>query len=202
MAENTNLYAFGIAAIGVGFVYSALTGKKFLTVIQGTVKGGNPKNIPVAQQITGTTTVGGIPVPTGSASSLASDALRYQGAGYVWAGAPAKGVGNWDCSSFVNWCAGHDLGLPIPGFPAGSYDGSSHGPPTGLWLLWTGLQGVKGGAAAAEAGDLCIWQTHMGIAIGNGQMISALDESQGTQITQIDKTVPGEALFVRRYANG
>ena len=52
---------------------------------------------------------------------------------------------------------------------------------------------------SAQAGDLCVWQTHMGIAVGGGQMVSALNERLGTRVTTISGGAPGgEVLFVRR----
>lgn len=136
------------------------------------------------------------PVVGGSNSAIASDALRYQGAGYVWDGAPANGIGIWDCSSFANWVVGHDERLAIPGYPAGTYDGTVHGPNTLSWLAWTGCTTIGHSASDAQAGDLVVWQTHMGIAIGADQMISAQDSQSGTQVSGIG--MPGELLYVRR----
>lgn len=136
---------------------------------------------------------------TGSAAQAASDALRYEGSGYVWGGAPGLGPGNWDCSSFANWVYGHDLGLAIPGYSAGSYTGTVHGPATGDWILWGGLTTIGHDGSVAQAGDVCVWQTHMGIATGSNQMISAQDPQNGTQVSGIDGFIPGEELFVRRY---
>jgi cell wall-associated NlpC family hydrolase len=47
-----------------------------------------------------------------SGQAIASDALRYQGAPYKWGGAKPDG---WDCSGFVNYVIGHDMGMRIPG---------------------------------------------------------------------------------------
>ena len=47
-----------------------------------------------------------------SGQAIASDALRYKGAPYKWGGAMPSG---WDCSGFVNYVIGHDLGMTIPG---------------------------------------------------------------------------------------
>ena len=177
-------------------------GHTFRDVIAGKDPGKNPQ---LASQISGTPAGAvdlsglGIGAPASSNSAIAQDALQYGGAGYVWGGAPAKGVGNWDCSSFCNWVIGHDLGLAIPGFAAGSYTGSSHGPPTGAWLLWPGVVNVA--RQNIQAGDLCVWQTHMGIAINNSQMISALNSATGTQVTTIEGGAPsGELFFGKRLA--
>ena len=135
----------------------------------------------------------------GGDSSIATDALKYVGHKYLYGGAPGtNGSKPWDCSSFCNWVLGHDLGLPIPGYGYGQYDGSVHGPTTLQYLVWSNATTVSHSSKDAKSGDLCVWQTHMGIAIGNGQMVSALNESLGTKVTSIDGTVPGEQLFVRR----
>ena len=41
----------------------------------------------------------------------------------------------------------------------------------------------------AVAGDLCVWPTHIGIALGGSQMISALNPSLGTLVTPISGQV-------------
>jgi len=69
--------------------------------------------------------------------------------------------------------------------------------------LWDGAVTIGHDGAQAQPGDLCVWQTHMGVALGGGKMISAEDPQQGTQIGEIGSGVsgfiPGELLFVRRY---
>lgn len=133
-------------------------------------------------------------------SSISSDAAQYAGHAYLYGGAPGpNGTAPWDCSSFANWVLGHDLGMTLPGASSPGYNGASHGPDTLLYLAWSRATTVGHTAAAAEAGDLCVWQTHMGFALGGGQMISALDEALGTRVTTIPGGAPGgEVLFVRR----
>lgn len=162
------------------------------------VTSGSAASGSAANSAAGTTL--GPTVSGGSAqgSGIASDALRYKGAGYVWGGAPAKGVGNWDCSSFANWVIGHDEGLAIPGYAAGKYSGSSHGPTTLSYLTWTGATTIGHKGSVAQAGDLAVWQTHMGICLGPDQMISAQDPANGTQVSAIDGFIPGELLYIRR----
>jgi hypothetical protein len=92
---------------------------------------------------------------------------------------------------------GHDNGLAIPFYRVGGYNGSAHGPDTLAWLGWGGCVTVGNTGSVAQPGDLCVWQTHMGIAIGGGQMISAQNSASGTQVSGIDGFVP-ELLFVRR----
>jgi cell wall-associated NlpC family hydrolase len=53
--------------------------------------------------------------------------------------------------------------------------------------------------AEMQAGDLVVWQTHMGIWLGNGQMISALDTNDGVKVTSLaDGSPTGEILFPKR----
>lgn len=136
---------------------------------------------------------------TATSSAVANDALKYVGHKYVWGG-PSNVNGGWDCSSFVNYVLGHDLGMQIPGgsWAKATNNGNSHGPTTVSYLAWSGAATVSNSASAAQAGDLCVWQTHIGIAIGNGQMVSALNTHEGTKVTSITGQVPGEILFVRR----
>jgi cell wall-associated NlpC family hydrolase len=136
---------------------------------------------------------------TATGQQIAADALAYQGHCYTYGGAPGTdGTGCWDCSSFCNWVIGHDLGLAIPGFAGGTYTGATHGPPTGAWLLWTGVTRIR--VADAGAGDVFCWQTHMGIATGPDSMISAEDPQNGTRVAtgNIATFMPGEVLFVLR----
>lgn len=134
-----------------------------------------------------------------SDGSIASTALTYKGHCYFYGGAPGKdGKGCWDCSSFVNFVLAIRLGMAIPGYRKGMYDGTVHGPTTLSYLAWSGAATVGHASQDAQAGDLCVWQTHMGIAIGNGQMISALNPALGTKVTSIDGIVTGELLHVRR----
>ena len=195
-----------VAGGGAVFLWSGFKGKKVSLAMRDLISGKNPETELEANPILTSPTAygyGGAAVPASPSATvegqgLATDAEQYKGAGYVWGGAPAKGVGNWDCSSFMNWVIGHDMGLAIPLYKAGTYSGSSHGPATGVWLVWTGAFNINRNDAAP--GDLCVWQTHMGMCVDAGQhMISALDPSLGTQITTINGGAPpAEKLFVRR----
>lgn len=203
MAERLDGIALGSIAAGAVLTYAGIRGKSIPSLIQGFVQGTSPAAAAKANQITGTSASGLVSAtgtaPAGAAgSTISADALQYKGAGYVWGGAPAQGVGNWDCSSFTNWVCGHDEGLAIPGYSAGTYTGASHGPVTGEWLAWTGLTTVGHDGKVAQAGDIAVWQTHMGICLGPDSMISAQTPSSGTQISSINGFIP-EILFIRRY---
>jgi NlpC/P60 family len=149
---------------------------------------------------TGNVTATQAAAATYGGSQIAQDALKYVGHCYSYGGAPGtNGQGCWDCSSFCNWVIGHDLSLPIPGYAPGAYNGSVHGPPTGSWIVWTGCSTVGDSASDADVGDLLVWETHMGIATGGGNMVSALNANLGTlQTTIADGAPTGEILVVRR----
>ena len=135
---------------------------------------------------------------------IVSAALRYKGAGYVFGGVPADGIGSWDCSSFVNWVLGNDLGMGIPGYPAGSYHGQVHGPVVLDYATWSGASTHSGNPSP---GDLCVWPGigptgHIGIATGNTQMISALNHSKGTVQTPIQGYGPAGVAVIFRSVSG
>jgi cell wall-associated NlpC family hydrolase len=189
--------ALGSIAAGGLLVFAGIKGYSILTTIRDLIQGKTPVSQTQVNAITGQAGSGGAPVSAQTSSSIANDALSYQGHCYSFGGAPGtSGTGCWDCSSFVNWVLGHDLGLPIPGVRAGAYDGSSHGPTTLEYLVW----GSAVSRANVAAGDLCVWQTHMGIAISNSQLVAAETPSQGTAVATIDGTTQslGEILFCRR----
>ena len=124
-------------------------------------------------------------------ADIASEALKYQGAPYVWAGATPSG---WDCSGFVGYVLGCKFGLKLPLGFTGSAACRTHGPPAAAYKTWSAAKTVT----AAEPGDLCVWLTHIGIAIGGTQMISALNPSLGTVVSSIQGAgPPGEPLSIR-----
>lgn len=191
--------AVALTSAGFLFFWSGLKGWMITGTLQDMLTGHQPSHlanpVTVPPGSSPASTAGGTP----SASSIANDALQYKGATYVWGGTPAKGIGQWDCSSFVSWVLGHDLKMSIPGYPNGSYNGSAHGPVAGQYLVWSGAHTVP--RNQVQAGDLLCWPTHIGISIGGDQMISALDHKDGTVVTSISGgSPPGEPLLVRRIA--
>lgn len=206
-AKGVYLLAAGGGAI---LLWSGFKGKGWTSVLRNIISGKNPTITTTSYPITTSpaafttqdaTGVAAHASVTGTSSNIAQDAQRYIGSGYVWGGAPGSGSGHWDCSSFANAVIGRDLGLAIPGYKAGAYHGQSHGPTTVVWLVWTGAFTIKKQDIAP--GDLCVWQTHMGIAVGNGRMVSAQDQQLGTRETTISGGAPfGEKLFVRRLKAG
>jgi cell wall-associated NlpC family hydrolase len=183
------------AGIGSVMLYAGFKGKKWTDVTHGLLSGQSPQDIPQTYGITtssaafNATGYGAGAAGYGTSASgdaIVQDALKYKGAGYVWAGAPGNGAGNWDCSSFCNAVIGRDLHMAIPMYKAGTYHGQAHGPNTLIWLAWPGAKKVSQPAA----GVLAIWTSHMGICINGTQMISALNGTLGTQVTGIQAGGP------------
>ena len=182
-------------AIGGLFVYAGLRGFSVLKAVQNVIQGQAPATgqvvTPLASPFGTAGTAAGVP----GGGSLVQTALSTQGHCYLYGGAPGpSGTGCWDCSSAANWWL-TQAGYTIPG---GAWNPATHGPDTLSYLAWGGAVTIGHSSSQAQAGDLVVWQTHMGVAIGNGQMISALNPSKGTLVTPIDGQVLGEILFVRR----
>lgn len=102
---------------------------------------------------------------------------------------PSNPQQGWDCCSFMSYVLGH-FGLGIPG---GSWNkvtdnGAEHGPASYEYLHWKGAA-MKSDQNVdhAQAGDLTVWPTHIGMALGPDRMISAYDTARGT----IDTTIRG-----------
>lgn len=158
----------------------------------------------VGAEAPGSTQVGGGAV--GSAAGIAlgdnkisNDAMRYIGAGYQYGG-NASAIGRWDCSSFVSYVLGHDLGIPLPGGKWGDpgFPPHAHGPTTLQYLVY----GSALNRADVKPGDLVVWQTHMGIAISPTQIVAARTTASGTGLSTIDGVTAelGETPHFRRVA--
>lgn len=151
------------------------------------------------------------PGPAGnlpSGQQIAADGLSWAGAGYVFGG-PADRPGNWDCSSFVSYVLGHDLGMLLPGggrYGDPAYPPHYHGPVVTSYAGWPGASKLPAGLPPA-AGDLCIWNGvgangHIGIAVDAGTMISALNHSAGTVHTPIAGYGPAGVTVEFHRING
>ena len=186
---------------GTIFVYAGITGRSALATIKAIVSGKAPTTAGNANPIVGQGTGNPDAKVSGNASiqgsvngtAIAQDAVQYVGHGYKYGGAPGpNGTNPWDCSSFVNWVLNHDMHINLPG---GSWNPNSHGPATGSYSGF----GRSVDRANVSAGDLCLWPTHIGIALNGSQMVSALNEKLGTQITGIEDGGPkGESLSFHR----
>lgn len=187
------------AAVSIGglFVYAGLRGFSILKAVQNVIQGKGP-NTGQSVSLISSGLPGGIGASPGIAvaGSLVQTALASQGHCYKFGGTPgANGAGCWDCSSACNWWL-TQAGYTIPG---GAWNPATHGPDTLSYLAWGGAVTIGHTASQAQAGDLLVWQSHMGICTGPDQMISALNPTDGTKVTTIEQGAPGgEFLFVRR----
>ena len=100
-----------------------------------------------------------------STSGVTGTATSYQGAGYVWGGTTPSG---WDCSGFVQYVYAQN-GIDLPRTAAAQ---GAAGTPT----------------SNPQPGDLVSQNggSHVGIYLGNGQMVSALNPSQGTLVHSVN----------------
>lgn len=135
---------------------------------------------------------------------IAADALRWRGQGYIYGGS-ASHPGDWDCSSFISYVLGHDLGLALPGgkWGAPGFPPNAHGPVVESYASWRGAVTVQ----APARGDLVCFvgqgvNGHIGIVLGTDQMVSALDSSDGTKVTPINGYGPPGAPIVYRRILG
>src|SRR5215469_1044779 len=201
-----------VAGAGAIILWSGIKGKSWTDVFRQVVSGKSPAALASINAIqnpgfdsTGNPDATGVTpgAVTGSinGAAIANDAMKYVGHPYLYGGAPGPG-GNqpWDCSSFVNWVLNHDLISPIPGYSGRAWNPNTHGPNTASYLAWTGATVTA--RSNVDAGVLCIWQTHMGIAINNSQMISALNPHLTTEVTGIEQGGPsGEILVCKRLGH-
>jgi cell wall-associated NlpC family hydrolase len=197
-----------LTAGGVIFLWSGLRGKSVTGVMRAVIGGENPASAANANTVlgaTGTTTgLSGNGVGTGGAgsgSAIAADALQYVGHPYVYGG-PSNPNNGWDCSSFVSYVLGHDLSYALPGgtWSQVTSNGAAHGPIAAQYLLWSGASVIP--RNQVQAGDLLCWQTHVGFAANNTQMISAYDPADGTVVTPINGAGPTAEVLVCKRVNG
>lgn len=177
----------GVAAIAIGvlFTWSGIKGWSVLGTIRDVISGKTPSQVNIYPLNAPTT--GAI-----AGGDVAAIGMQYIGHPYLFGGAPGKdGSQPWDCSSFTNWCVSRS-GRAIPGYAAGKYDGSTHGPATGEWLVWPGLTTIQ--ASEVRAGDIVVWAGHMGIATDNTHVVNALGRNYGTVVSEIAKIGKGPVL--------
>jgi cell wall-associated NlpC family hydrolase len=110
-------------------------------------------------------------VSAASTSGIAAIAYTGIGHSYVWGG--TSPVTGWDCSGFTQWVYAQ-AGISIPRTNA-----------------WTAMRPTS----TPQPGDLVMQNggAHVGIYVGNGMMISALNPSQGTLLHAVAAT--GSSAF-------
>nr|WP_307857685.1 C40 family peptidase [Paenarthrobacter sp. DKR-5] len=125
-----------------------------------------------AETITAAATPAAAKTDKVSGGNAAVAAAAYAGIGhpYVWGGTSTSG---WDCSGFVQW-AYAQAGISIP--------------RTNQWVGMTQTSAPAPGDLVVQNGGV-----HVGIYVGNGMMISALNPSQGTLLLPVSAT--GSSVF-------
>ncbi len=116
-----------------------------------------------------------IAVPTSasaSASEIATLAASYVGAPYVYGGTTPAG---WDCSGFTAYVFAQ-FGISLP-----------HNSEA------QSVYGTVVSAAEAQPGDLLWWPGHVGIYLGDGMHVAAVNPGYGTAIMP----VYGGATYIR-----
>ncbi|BBE23054.1 hypothetical protein MN0502_19370 [Arthrobacter sp. MN05-02] len=91
--------------------------------------------------------------------------MQGVGSGYVFGG---TSFGGWDCSGFVQWVYAQN-GISLP---------------RTTWSQFAALTPTSN----PQPGDLVSQNggSHVGIYLGNGQMVSALNPSQGTLVHSVN----------------
>lgn len=97
--------------------------------------------------------------PGGLAAQIVSTAKSYEGVKYVWGGADPSG---WDCSGFVTYVL---TKCGVTGLPSAQHTTAAQ------FLVWGGAHTIP--RAQCQAGDLCCWGGHIGIALDNANMVNA-----------------------------
>ncbi|WP_298591370.1 C40 family peptidase [uncultured Kocuria sp.] len=110
------------------------------------------------------------------ASGIVGTAMQGEGTGYVWGG---TAFGAWDCSGFTKWAyAQNGIELPRTSFQQIAAATPTTNPQPG------DLVSQNGGA-------------HIGIYIGGGKMISAMNPIQGTFVHSVN-AMPLDGYYTYR----
>lgn len=177
-------------------IKAILTGKPIPVSDRGAAAKAAVEDLHAGQQV-GTIAAGaGSAFASVGGGAIASAALVYQGTGYAWGG-PADKPGNWDCSSFVSYVLGHDLGQSLPGggkYGQVGYPPHTHGPTTLDYLMF----GTAVARSKVAPGDLIVSSEHMGIVINDSQYISARTPAKGVGIDNLSDPFPGGTPVFRR----
>lgn len=126
----------------------------------------NSSNIPDATNPSNTQVI-----TNGTGSDVVSYAMQFVGNPYVWGGTSL--TNGADCSGFTQQIFAHfGISLPHQSTSQASAGGTSIG---------TNL-------ANAQPGDLLVWDGHVGIYAGNGQMVHAQSKRTGIVVTPVQSS--------------
>ncbi len=114
---------------------------------------------------------------SGTGASVANYALQFVGNPYVYGGSSL--TNGTDCSGFV-MSVYRNFGVSLPHSSGGDRSVGS---------------AVQGGLANAQAGDIVCYSGHVGIYIGNGQIVHASTAATGIKVSSANYRTP---LAVRR----
>ena len=114
---------------------------------------------------------------SGTGAAVANYALQFVGNPYVYGGSSL--TNGTDCSGFV-MSVYRNFGVSLPHSSGGDRAVGS---------------AVQGGIANAQAGDIVCYSGHVGIYIGNGQIVHASTASTGIKVSSANYRTP---LAVRR----
>lgn len=126
----------------------------------------------------GSATTPDAPIGPSSGSAVVDTGKKYLGIPYKFGGSSTSGM---DCSGFVNYVLGRDLGWPIPGSATGKYSG--HGPTAIQYYNWSTAPKIA--RSQVTVGDLVCWTGHIGIAVDNTNMINAARPGTNVRIQKI-----------------
>ncbi|MEH0110471.1 C40 family peptidase [Tersicoccus sp. MR15.9] len=160
--SNGITYTWNGANIQDGYRYFGLTGSQTAPAPTGATPTASYSAAGAAAPAAGAQTANvslasAAKTSTGGNQSIVSAAYAGIGHPYVWGGTSTSG---WDCSGFVQW-AYAQAGKSIP--------------RTYQWTAMTPTSAPKPGDLIVQNGG-----SHVGIYVGNGMEISALNPQQGT----------------------
>lgn len=105
-------------------------------------------------------------------AQIASTALNYVGSPYVYGGSsPTSG---WDCSGFVAYVFAQ-YGISLPHYSGAQ---ATYGQPVA-------------NLESAQVGDIIANSMHVGIYVGNGMVVNALNPQYGTVVTPVSTSFSG-----------
>jgi len=184
MAHSGGISGVAVMMTGIGglLIYAGIKNVKVRDALQAILRGQKPA---VPKPITTSVSFefgpsgggGGVvgannSVAGGNATgtAIANKALSYVGrVPYVWGGTTPAG---WDCSGMVYYILNTDFGMPMTRMTTYGFD------------VWNGASNIPRSQAAA--GDLVMYNGHMGIAINNTDYVSAQNPQLGTGVSKID----------------